>query len=291
MNSTRLALGGLLLLALAGGAYVLLSQADEPAPPEPVPQAQPVGQPSVAAAPVPSVDPPAPAIRHPVEVVEAPTPVRKPLPALGQSDPRMLEEFNTLLGRKKVQQFLLMDSFARRVVATIDNLGREHAAPSMWPVHPTPGRFTTLRRPEGEVINPDNGARYGTLIQFIETVDSRQAVQLYAALYPLFQQAYVELGYPRDYFNDRLIAVIDLLLSTPVYEQPLLVELVEVKGPYPSERPWTRYAFADEDLQSLAAGQKMLLRTGAANHRRLRAKLIEIRGLLTKAELPKGVRP
>jgi hypothetical protein len=223
-----------------------------------------------------------------VEVVEAPTPVRKPLPQLGQSDPRMLEEFNTLLGRKKVQQFLLMDSFVRRVVATIDNLGREHAAPSMWPVHPTPGRFTTLRRAEGEIINPDNGQRYSTLIQFIETVDSRQAVQLYAALYPLFQQAYVELGYPKAYFNDRLIAVIDLLLSTPVHEQPLLVELVEVKGPIASERPWTRYEFADDDLQSLAAGQKMLLRTGPANHRRLRAKLLEIRGLLTKAALPRS---
>ncbi|MFN7864729.1 MAG: DUF3014 domain-containing protein [Curvibacter sp.] len=291
MSRTRLALVGLLLLALAGGAWFFWSQPGEPAPPVPVPQAQPVVQPSVVAAPVSVAEPAAPVIRHPVEVVEAPTPVRKPLPALGQSDPRLLEEFNTLLGRKKVQQFLLMDSFARRVVATIDNLGRDHAAPSMWPVHPTPGRFSTMRRPEGEVINPDNGLRYGTLIQFIETVDSRQAVQLYAALYPLFQQAYVELGYPKDYFNDRLIAVIDLLLSTPVREQPLNVELVEVKGPYPSERPWTRYAFADEDLQSLAAGQKILLRTGPANHRRLRAKLIELRGLLTKAELPKGIRP
>ena len=44
-------------------------------------------------------------------------------------------------------------------------------------------------------------------------------------------------------------------------------------------------------MQSLAAGQKMLLRTGPVNHRRLRAKLIEYRGLLTKAALPKGIKP
>ena len=154
----------------------------------------------------------------------------------------------------------------------------------------TPGRFTTLKQGDKEIVSPDNAQRYSALVQFIEVVDARQGVQLYATLYPLFQQAYEELGYPKGYFNDRLVAVIDKLLATPVYEQPLQVHLVEVKGPIPSERPWLRYEFADEELQSLTAGQKMLLRTGPVNHRRLRAKLLEIRKLLTKAALPAGTR-
>lgn len=291
MNKSRLALALLLVLVLLGVAawYYRPQLAEAPAPI--VPQAQPVQQPAVVAAPVPVTESPPP-IQHPVQAIEAvpPPPVRA-LPALGQSDARAREDLNTLLGRKKVEQFLLIDSFVRRTVATIDNLGREHAAPSMWPVHATPGRFSTLRRPEGEIINPDNGQRYSPLVQFIETVNSRQIVQLYVSLYPLFQQAYEELGYPKAYFNDRLIAVIDLLLATPVREEPLIVGLVEVKGPIPSERPWTRYEFEEDELQSLAAGQKMLLRTGPVNHRRLRAKLIEYRGLLTKAALPKGIKP
>lgn len=291
MNKSRLALALLLVLVLLGVAawYYRPQLAEAPAPVPP--QAQPVQPPVVVAAPVPEPEP-AP-IQHPVQAIEAvpPPPPARALPPLGQSDPRLREDLNTLLGRKKVEQFLLVDSFVRRAVATIDNLGREHAAPSMWPVHPTPGRFSTLRRPEGEIVNPDNGQRYSPLIQFIETVNSRQIVQLYVSLYPLFQQAYEELGYPKGYFNDRLIAVIDLLLATPVHENPLRVELVEVKGPIPSERPWTRYEFADDELQSLAAGQKMLLRTGPVNHRRLRAKLIEYRALLTRAALPQGVKP
>ena len=291
MNKSRFALALLLVLVLLGVAawYYRPQLAEAPAPV--APQTQPVQQPVVAAVPV---EPPAPPpIQHPVQAIEAapPPPAVRALPPLGQSDPRVREDLNTMLGRKKVEQFLLIDSFMRRTVATIDNLGREHAAPSMWPVHPTPGRFATLRRPEGEIINPDNGQRYSPLVQFIETVNSRQIVQLYVSLYPLFQQAYEELGYPKAYFNDRLIAVIDLLLATPVQENPLIVELVEVKGPIPSERPWTRYEFADDDFQSLAAGQKMLLRTGPVNHRRLRAKLLEYRALLTKAALPKGVKP
>ncbi|MCZ8252192.1 MAG: DUF3014 domain-containing protein [Hylemonella sp.] len=294
MNKSRLALALLLVLVLLGAAaWYYRPQLDDNLAPV-VPQAQPVQQPVVAAAPVPAAEPPAPPpIQHPVQAIEAvpPPPAVRALPPLGQSDARAREDLNTLLGRKKVEQFLLVDSFVRRAVATIDNLGREHAAPSMWPVHPTPGRFSTLRRAEGEIINPDNGQRYSPLVQFIETVNSRQIVQLYVSLYPLFQQAYEELGYPKAYFNDRLIAVIDLLLATPVREDPLIVGLVEVKGPIPSERPWTRYEFEEDELQSLAAGQKMLLRTGPVNHRRLRAKLIEYRALLTKAALPKGIKP
>lgn len=233
----------------------------------------------------------APAIQHPVQAIESPkgestiAKVRA-LPTLEDSDPRLKEDLGTLLGRKKVEQFFLLDNFVRRVVVTVDNLGRDHAPPMMWPVHPSPGRFSTLPRSDGEIINPDNGQRYSALVQFIETVNPRQVVQLYASLYPLFQQAYVDLGYPKGYFNDRLIAVIDQMLATPVIEEPLHVALVQVKGPYQSERPWTRYEFADEKLESLSAGQKMLLRTGPTNHRRLRAKLVEYRSLLTKAAMP-----
>ncbi len=287
-RSSRFALAVLATVALIGLIAWLIWPQPAPPAPTPVSVTRPVsGAAELTVTPVPSNDP----IRHPVQAIETVEPAPKPLPALGQSDARLQQELNALVGRKNVQTFVLLESFVRRAVATVDNLGREHAAPSMWPVHPTAGRFATLKQGEGEIINPDNGQRYVPLVQLIESVDSRKAVQLYAALYPLFQQAYVELGYPKAYFNDRLVAVIDLLLSTPVVEGPLAVALVDVKGPIAPERPWTRYEFADGQLQSLAAGQKMLLRTGPANHRRLRVKLLDIRKLLTKAELPPAIKP
>ena len=289
MNKSRVVLGLIVTVVIVGAmAWYLWPQ---PTPPAPATVIQPV----VPAAPIASVPvPPAPVepiIQHPVQAIETPPPQEsKPLPKLDASDPRLKEELNTWLGRKKVQQFLQLDAFVRRVVVTVDNLAREHAAPSMWPVQITPGRFTTLKQGDTEVISPDNAQRYSALVQFIEVVNVRQGVQLYASLYPLFQQAYEELGYPKGYFNDRLVAVIDNLLAAPVVEEPLAVTLVDVKGPIPSERPWLRYEFADEKLQSLTAGQKMLLRTGPVNQRRLRAKLLEIRKLLTKAALPATTR-
>jgi len=293
MNKSRFVLVAVLLAALLGAAAWYFWQQQQQTPP-PAPVATPVKPLSVASAPLPPA-PEEPAIRHPVQAIETAVPrEKKPLPPLAESDARLQAELTEALGRKNVQTFLQLDGFVRRVVATVDNLGRDHAPPSMWPVRPTPGRFTTLAQggdTPGEVISPDNGQRYTPLVLFIESVNLKQVVQLYAYLYPLFQQAYEELGYPRKYFNDRLVAVIDLLLATPVQSGPVGVSLVEVKGPIPSERPWLRYEFADPELQALSAGQKALIRTGPVNHRRLRARLLEIRKLVTRAELPAAGKP
>jgi Protein of unknown function (DUF3014). len=150
----------------------------------------------------------------------------------------------------------------------------------LWPVNPTAGRFTVEEVNGATVIAPDNSSRYTPLVLLAETVDIRRAVDLYVRLYPLLQSTYAELGYPRGYFNDRLIAVIDQLLATPVIEGPIKLELTDVKGPIPSERPWVRYQYADPSLESLSAGQKILLRVGPVNGRRLKAKLAEIRAEL-----------
>jgi hypothetical protein len=84
--------------------------------------------------------------------------------------------------------------------------------------------------------------------------------------YPLFQQAYRELGYPDGYFNDRLVEVIDHLLAAP-----------EVKGPVALAKPWIMWEYADPKLEALSAGHKILVRVGPENAARLKAKLREVR--------------
>ncbi|OSZ76164.1 DUF3014 domain-containing protein [Hydrogenophaga sp. IBVHS1] len=241
--------------------------------------------PVATTAPADPAPPPAPApttaptIQHPVDPPGTETAVQPaPLPALAEADALVRELVAGVVTSKDVVRFLQMDGFIRRVVATVDNLPREQAPLMVWPVYPTPQRFTTQRTDTGvENIHPDNSQRYTPFVQLIESVDSAKAVAVYRRLYPLFQQAYEELGFPGRYFNDRLVQVLDHLIATPVQTGPLAVTLVEVKGEVPSTRPWVRYEFADPALQSMSAGHKMLMRTGAENHQRLRARLIDIR--------------
>lgn len=187
-----------------------------------------------------------------------------------------------LIGKDAVESFLQIDEFPRRFVATVDNLGRPHVPRLIWPVKPTPERFIVDELEDSPALGPANFGRYTPFVVLAETVSASRAVDLYARLYPLFQHAYEGLGFPDRYFNDRLIAVIDLLLDTPEVAYPLRLQLIEVKGPIPSQRPWVRYEFADPELERLSAGQKILLRIGPANQGRLKRKLAEIRHELIK---------
>ncbi|HMN22131.1 MAG TPA: DUF3014 domain-containing protein [Ottowia sp.] len=181
------------------------------------------------------------------------------------------------LGRRQADSFLQTGDFARRLVATVDNLGRSYAPASLWPVNPAEGRFTVRAEGGATVIAADNANRYAPLVSLAEAVDVRQAVALYIRMYPLLQSAYEDLGFPKAHFNDRLIQVIDLLLASPEPAAPIAVRLTEVKGPEPSLRPWVRYEFADPALEALTAGQKIMVRVGAANERRLKARLAALR--------------
>lgn len=214
-----------------------------------------------------------PAIKYPLEA----RPLARSLRA-DEIGPALAE----LLGREAVAKFLHIDEFPRRFVATVDNLARSHAPGLLWPVQPAPDRFRVDEHNGGPVIGLDNDSRYTPFVLLAESVDAARAVDLYVRLYPSLQRAYEELGFPDKYFNDRLVAVIDVLLATPNVEYPVKLQLTEVKGPIPSLRPWTRYEFADPALESLSAGQKILLRTGPVNQRRLKAKLSEIRSEIVK---------
>jgi hypothetical protein len=200
-------------------------------------------------------------------------------PIAQEEVPQALE---ALIGSKAVSSFLQVDQFARRVAATVDNLGRSHAPPALWPVHPTPGRFAVDEVGGSSVVALENAARYTPLVLLVETIDVGKAADLYLAMYPLLQQEYRGLGYPNRQFNDRLLEVIELLLAAPELEQPPKVALVEVKGPIPSVRPWVRYEFTDPNLEAMASGQKILIRVGIVNERRLKIRLAEFRDEIIK---------
>lgn len=270
MNTrSRALVAGVVVVAAIAAAVLLWQRRLGPvvAPESPPPVA------SVATAPPePASVPAQTAVKHPLQ---APAVAQPPL---GPGD--IAAALADLLGRKAVLSFLQLEDFPRRFVATVDNLGRAHAPSPMWPVNPTAGRFGVGTHQGGDVIGADNGMRYTPFVLFVETVDIGQAVDLYVRMYPMLQQAYEDLGFPKRYFNDRVIEVIDLLLATPDAGYPLKVQLTQVKGPVPSTRPWVRYEFADLALEALPAGQKIMLRVGPVNERRLKARLTELRRAL-----------
>lgn len=226
--------------------------------------------------PLPPVLPAEPEIKHPVPQM----PAEKPLPALDTSDSTMKNSLAELLPDSSLVKLPVLKDFVRRVVATIDNLPRRSTAPRLWPLKPAPGHFKVGGSEEHPVIAADNAARYATYVRLAEAIDSAKLATVYFHYYPLFQQAYRDLGYPKGHFNDRLVEVIDDLLKTP--EPPAPVALV---------RPKVFYQYADPDLESRSAGQKILMRAGTENAQRIKTKLREFRGEITgRADKTKDAR-
>jgi hypothetical protein len=247
--------------AAAGGAYYLWQRQPETVPPSvPAPAAAPQPAPPASAEP--------PRIEHPVEQAAAPPSV--PLPALDESDATVREMLAGIFGAAMLDELLRPQDLVRNVVATVDNLPRKSVALRLSPLKPATGAFR-VAGPEGALVAADNAARYAPYVRAMEAVDSAKLVAIYVRLYPLFQKAYTDLGYPSRYFNDRVFEVIDDLLAAP-----------EPRGPLALTQPKVLYEYADPALQGLSAGQKILVRIGPDNEAKVKAKLREIKRALTR---------
>jgi hypothetical protein len=245
------------VVGLSVGAVIYISMRKHAAPPPPKP---------VAAAPVqPAEPPPEPAVKHPL----AENPTQEPLPSLNESDEPMQNALAGLIGKESVEQFVVSKDLVRHIVVSVDNLTTEKVAERIRPMKPVPGKFAVRGSEDAPVLDPANYERYKALVQLFSSMDTQQLVATYTRYYPLFQESYESLGHPPEYFNDRLIEVVDHLLATP-----------EVEGRIALARPNVQYEFADPKLESRSAGQKALIRMGSDNARTVKDKLRELRSAL-----------
>ncbi|MBE1159809.1 DUF3014 domain-containing protein [Dyella sp. 7MK23] len=217
------------------------------------------------------------AIEHPIAQAAA-GPVSAstaPLPALGDSDASVLDALSKLAAGGDLHALLVPNQIISRTVATVDALPR-HSMGSNYilPLHTPAGSLQTVQANGVTVIGPGNAGRYDPYVAVLESADPHTLVDWYRHNYPLFQQAYRELGYPHGYFNDRLIVAIDDMLAAPDLHASIAVT-----------KSGSRYLFVDPQLQSLSNGQKLMLRMGPANEQQFKAKLRMIRSLLAGGQI------
>ncbi|WP_091337105.1 DUF3014 domain-containing protein [Frateuria terrea] len=215
------------------------------------------------------------AIQHPIAQASPASASTAPLPALDASDASVADALLALAGGDAPGSMLHRDQVIRRIVATVDALPRQSVGTNILPVKAPKGSFVVEQSGDSITLSPRNTERYAPYMRVLEHADPKALVAWYVQYYPLFQQAYRDLGYPKGYFNDRLVTAIDDMLAAPVPDAP--VKLVQ---------PKVFYRYADQDLEARSAGQKMLMRLGADDEARVKARLREIRALLTGAALP-----
>jgi hypothetical protein len=200
--------------------------------------------------------------------------IKNPIIPPDDIDPNLsaTEQVATLVGTPRFEAMFVPDEFVRKLVATVDTLSRENVAARMNPAKPVQGKFIATGSDDALVLGAMNFSRYAPWVDLVDSLDADQTAALYRRLYPQFQKAFEDLGNPDGYFNDRVIEVIDHLLSAPA--APATITLV---------RPNVFYEFSDPALESQSAGRKLLLRMGPGNAARVKAKLREIRDRIAAA--------
>ena len=253
------------LVVVGAGALWYFLQKDTPTAPESV-----VTEPESLPEQLPPREP-----LHPVEPLDLEPADGEvvELPRLDESDSYFALALVELFGAE-LEPLLSDSGLIDKTVASIDNLTRSRVSEKIRPVGQIPGSFDVADTGANGpwYISPDNYARYDFLVNMLTSANPEDLVATYRRFYPLIQEAFVRLGYPDAYFNDRAVAVLDELLATPEPEQP--IRLV---------RPHVLYEYADPELESLSVGQKLLLRMGPDHANRVKAVLADIRQRIAQA--------
>jgi hypothetical protein len=195
--------------------------------------------------------------RHPI-----PEPPLRGLPSADRSDEALRSALEKTHGGPALVTLLAEHGLVTRIVATVDALGGT-VLPRAWLPMVPPGEFPLAYRTP---LTQRHFVRYEPYVRALESADLLSLASLYVRMYPLFQDAWSRRAGGERHFNDALVAAIDHLLDTPSMPQPPVV--VRRRG---------RMVFEDPALERRSAGQKLLLRMGEQNARRVKAVLAEVR--------------
>jgi hypothetical protein len=196
------------------------------------------------------------------------SPVATELPSLDELDPTVRELIGQVTSSPLLTTWLATGNLTRQVAALVDGeVSSRLSLRSLAPLRPT-GSFSVVQRQDRTTIAPASYARYDALASLVASLDTATVVRVYRTLAPRLEEAHAELGEDRT-FDGALRAGLTRLAQTPVPEGPIAV--VPRGG---------LYAFADPRLEALSPAQKLLLRSGPANARRIQAQLAAIAAAL-----------
>jgi len=264
----------ILIVVACAAAFVLLTPSDEQATrteveptvkEQPMMELKPENDPVVDA---PSVNPENPAeLEVPAQSPSEPVPEVEPLPTLNESDAVVVAKMDEYLS-DSVMSLMVTDDVIRRGVVYVDNLAKGKIAKKHMPVVQPEEKFSVN---EGDIltINPNSYERYTPYVKIFTSMSAAQAVRMYEEYKPLINNAYSEIGYGDDEFNQTLTDAIDLLLDTP-----------EPEGDLPLLRDSVTYQYAFSEWEQLPDAQKQLLRMGPENMKKVKAALRNIKAQL-----------
>lgn len=144
--------------------------------------------------------------------------------------------------------------------ALIDGLSRGVVARKILPLPGPSTPFRVKKMGAIAVMDTANYERYDVYVEAIEKLNALNIVATFHAVRPLLERSYATLGLDAAEFDNAVIHSLDLVLATPAIEGDAALQSKSVN-----------YTYVDPELEALPPLQKLLLRMGPDNIRRLKA--------------------
>ena len=190
-----------------------------------------------------------------------PSPQPIELPSLDASDALVRQFVATLSRHPQLARLLATDGLVRAAVLTVEQIGDGKTPANPLKVLRPATRLVILGAESGR-IDPAAYVRWESNVGALTSIPSRDAVQLYVNLKPLFDAAYADLGHPGGNFDESLLRAITMLMSTPEpTEEPTLLRRAGF------------FEHADDALRALKPVQKQFLLLGPERRKAVRAWL------------------
>lgn len=195
----------------------------------------------------------------------------EPLPALDDSDSLVKQKLLALPWKAGLSSLFVSEEMIRRFVVQIDNIAQGRLVPEQALFQGLTQDFKAKKNGQQYQLDIANYQRYQRYLDLLESAPQAEVVALFNQLYPLMQQAYLELGYPEAQFRDRVQQALKLLLAAPEIADGPMLTLDSVQ-----------YTFADGEIEQLSMAHKQMVRLGLKNQQRLKLLLAAYQPLLAK---------
>ena len=280
-SSNRFALLAIVLVILlsVGGYYYYSNDSDSPKliPNAPIvlpetPSSEPM---TLESAPEPETEEVAPATAETdnsntnTPIVAEPEVIAEPVTALAESDTYVQQKALELINNNVVASSLVQQDLTRQFVVFVDNLAQGELTRKVSPIKGPEKLFTVSEITNKVYLNPEGFHRYDAYVDSIAKMDEQSLMATYKQMTPMLEEAFSELGYSNAKFNDRMLQAIKLLLAAPIVEDPIELSSISVN-----------YQFVDPDLEALPSAQKLLIRMGPENTRKLKVALRKLENQL-----------
>src|SRR5690606_31305435 len=207
-----------------------------------------------------------------------PEPQEEPLPILGERDANVLSSLEEMsdTGVKLV----VPDEVVRKLVRAINAAEEGKAVHEYRPIVSPAPPFKVERQATGAdqlqtyKMSDENFERYNKYVESFTAMDPAALAANYKRYYPLLEEAFGEMGLKaKNNLHSVMINAIDTLLATPVIKEDIILV-----------RPKLFYQYADPALEKLPPIQKLLLRMGPENAKKLKAHMQKVRTHLNQKQ-------